>query len=195
LGWCSVRLSKVESDRFAHIGGNMLQEVDKGKFWSTLVVKTVMTKNGDVQAYRDAVSGGIVGYINVFVRRYFLVVKDEGKKDAEFVQQVKLSPQEVKEEKQREKAKAKDPNEVFTKYPHAIPGTLTPDEKVGKKKVRIKCTECGNEERWVYTSDLFQVKRCLVCQTKAKEARRAEEAEARQLVQQLDIARLTLAAK
>lgn len=162
----------------------MLQEVDKGKYWSTLVVKTVMTKSGDVQAYRDAVSGGIVGYINVFVRRYFLVIKDEGKKDAEFVQQVKLSPQEVKEEKIREKAKAKDPNEIFTKYPHAILGTLMTARYngTGKNTVKIRCVDCGNEDRVVNTSDLFQVKRCVACQQKVKEARRAVEAEARALV-------------
>lgn len=164
----------------------MLREVDKGKFWSTIIVKTIMTKHGDVQVYRDAVNGAMIGYINTFVRRYFLVVKAEDN-DLDFVWQVKLTPQEVKEEKVKAKAKAKDPNEIFTKYPHAIPGTLTTAKQLGvlstgKNTVRIRCVDCGNEERVVNTSDLFQVKRCVACQLKVKEARRAVEAEARELV-------------
>lgn len=170
----------------------MLREVDKGKFWSSILVKTIMAKTGDVQAYRDAVSAEAVGYINTFVRRYFLVVKAE-ENDLDFVQQVTLTPQEIKEEKVRAKAKAKDPNEIFTKYPHAIPGTLTTAKQLGvlstgKNTVRIRCVDCGNEGRVVNTSDLFQVKRCVACQQKVKEARRAVEAEARELVRAKQLA-------
>ena len=33
-----------------------------------------------------------------------------------------------------------------------------------------RCTECGDETRWVYTSDLFQVKTCTACAEKAAKA-------------------------
>ena len=73
-------------------------------------------------------------------------------------------------------------------YPHAIIETLTLDAAAGnggKYKVQIRCVECGNEDRWVYTSDLFQVNRCTACSEAAaktkKAAKRAEAKASREL--------------
>lgn len=72
------------------------------------------------------------------------------------------------------------------KYPHAIAETLTWDPTARKYKVQIACAECDSMERFVYTSDLFQINMCRPCAEKAKAARKAqareELAQARQLV-------------
>lgn len=80
-------------------------------------------------------------------------------------------------------------DELRAKYPHAKVETLTFDEAAGnggKYKVQIVCSICGNEERWVYTSDLFQVNACTECAKKAKAAKKAAKAaeikEARELI-------------
>ena len=72
----------------------------------------------------------------------------------------------------------------LAKHKHAIVETLTFDENAGnggKYKVQIRCTECQNEERWVYTSDLFQVSTCTACsalKAKQKKADKREEIKA-----------------
>jgi hypothetical protein len=75
---------------------------------------------------------------------------------------------------------AKQKAELAAKYPHAKVDTLQFDTAAGnggKFKVQIKCT-CGDETRWVYTSDLFQVKLCAACGSEAKKAKKeAKKAE------------------
>lgn len=72
------------------------------------------------------------------------------------------------------------------KYPHAIAETLTWDAAARKYKVQIRCASCESEERFVFTSDLFQITRCKPCSDKAKAERKAkareELAQARKLV-------------
>lgn len=83
-----------------------------------------------------------------------------------------------------EKALVKRKAEIEKNYEHAIVETLTFDENAGnggKYKVQIRCTECQNEERWVYTSDLFQVSTCTACsalKAKQKKADKREEIKA-----------------
>ena len=88
------------------------------------------------------------------------------------------------DEKKKSKSNRMNEEAILKAYPHAISGTLhfLPDEN--KQAVRIKCTEedCENE-RVVRTSDLWQVKRCRPCNTKAnrrraKARRAAKKAEA-----------------
>lgn len=67
--------------------------------------------------------------------------------------------------------------ECVQKYPHAIKETLRYDESAKKNKVRIKCVSCGDTSRWVYTSDLFQVKHCKDCRSKVRAAIKREKAE------------------
>lgn len=65
--------------------------------------------------------------------------------------------------------KAKKDEAYYTgKYPHALPGTLQFDETANKQSMQIKCVTCGDTKRRVFTSDLFQVNKCLAC---AKAAR------------------------
>lgn len=70
-----------------------------------------------------------------------------------------------------------DEAKLLKKYPHMVPGTLRHDEKAGKNVVQIKCVDDG-KKRDVYTSDLFQVKRCFDCarahKSKAKNRQRSK---------------------
>jgi ribosomal protein S27E len=88
-----------------------------------------------------------------------------------------------------DKAMAKRKEDIAKKHPHAIVESLDFDAAAGnggKYKTRIRCTECGNEERWVYTSDHHQVTTCTKCSeiaAKAKKAaKRAELKAARELL-------------
>lgn len=90
----------------------------------------------------------------------------------------------AKQEKRLAEMKA----ELKAKYPHALVETLRFVDSAGnggKFQVQIECA-CGNKERWVYTSDLFQVKACAECTKKAKAAKKAakvqELKEARELI-------------
>ena len=103
----------------------------------------------------------------------------------------KLTPEQIaaKAAQKAEASMVKRKAEIVKNYPHALVDTLTFDEAAGnggKFKVQITCTECGNTERWVYTSDLFQVTTCTGCSTEAakakKAAKREELKEARALV-------------
>lgn len=72
-------------------------------------------------------------------------------------------------------AKLKAVLDNLGKYPHAIKDSLRYDASARKFQVRITCVECGDTNRWVYTSDLFQVSTCKVCADKAKAAKRASK--------------------
>jgi hypothetical protein len=70
--------------------------------------------------------------------------------------------------------KAKYEADICEQYPHAVAGTFQfhPEAgRGGKWSVEIICVDCG-ERRRVFTSDLFQVKRCLACTKKAKKAKK-----------------------
>ena len=80
----------------------------------------------------------------------------------------------------REEAHLAKIKEGIKKYDHALVDSMEYDPEKLKYKVNIKCTECGNEDRTVYTSDLWQVKMCTDCVVKAKRdaALAAKEAKA-----------------
>lgn len=64
----------------------------------------------------------------------------------------------------------------LSKYPQAIPESLKVVEGTTKLRVTIKCVDCG-AEREVFTSDLFQVTRCLSCTKKSRtESRKLRKA-------------------
>ena len=95
----------------------------------------------------------------------------------------KLTPEQIaaKAAQKAEASMVKRKAEIVKNYPHALVDTLTFDEAAGnggKFKVQIRCVECGNEDRWVYTSDLFQVKTCTACSEAAAKAKKdAKKAE------------------
>lgn len=70
---------------------------------------------------------------------------------------------------------------ILAKYPHAIKGTLDYDETHSKQSIEAKL-ECGHRAR-IFTSDLFQVKRCHDCRkarTAEKVARLAKQTKEKQ---------------
>lgn len=146
----------------------MLKEVKVEGFWSRLPIKPKMIKNGEINQYVDD-TGRIVGYIHTFSRRYFLVERTEpGDFDVVF-KASKLASEEKKEEA-KVKA-AKKPDDMGKKYPHALMESRRLDVQAKKQQVRIRCTTCGDTNRWVYTSDLWQVKICESCYRKLNELR------------------------
>lgn len=147
----------------------MLKETNRAKFWTYLHIKPTMTKDGDLQIYTDPTNNQTIGIINTFNRRYFLIEKDEGLKDR---LQAHHPPSPTKNTNRPKNIKT--PLDTYHKYPHAIPGTLTHDAAAKKDKVRIRCCDCGCEERWVYTSDLFHTKRCRTCQDKHSNKKKTE---------------------
>lgn len=64
--------------------------------------------------------------------------------------------------------------EIAEKHPHALPETLVFDNEKSKWKCRIKCTESGDESRWVYTSDLHQVDVSEAVQEERAKAKRGQ---------------------
>lgn len=76
--------------------------------------------------------------------------------------------------------------ELAVKYPHAITETLEFVPSVNKYRCRIKCIVTGDESRWVFTSDLFQVRTCeavsKAVKAKAREVKKAELQEAIELI-------------
>ena len=79
-----------------------------------------------------------------------------------------------------EKALVKRKAEIEKNYEHAIVETLTFDEAAGnggKYKLQIECLLCGDTSRWVYTSDLFQVKHCTKCSEAAAKQKKADKRE------------------
>jgi len=59
------------------------------------------------------------------------------------------------------KSRRLDEAAILAKYPHAIKGTMQFDEVANKQSIEAKLA-CGHRDR-VYTSDLFQIKRCENC--------------------------------
>lgn len=55
---------------------------------------------------------------------------------------------------------------IHAKYPHTIGPLLEYDVEVGKWGTRIRCAKCKSTKRFVYVSDLFQVKLCVDCKAK-----------------------------
>lgn len=75
--------------------------------------------------------------------------------------------------------------EIGEKYPHAITDSLVRDDATGKFKCRIKCVECGDTSRWVFTSDLHQVTVCAKCAEKIKAAKKNLRKEQNKLAVQM----------
>jgi len=69
---------------------------------------------------------------------------------------------------------------LIKKYKHIVPGTLRSEPKVGRRSVEAKLS-CGHVER-VFTSDLFQVKRCKDCRLSSNTKRLAELKAKKQIV-------------
>ncbi len=65
------------------------------------------------------------------------------------------------------------------KYPQVILGTLGYDKAHHKQTVTIACVDC-KKKRDVFTSDLFQVTRCVECTAERRQERRREARKARQ---------------
>jgi hypothetical protein len=144
----------------------MIIEVSRERFWIKLPFKTTRQKDGDVNIYLTA-EGQKVGYVNTFTKRYFLVEKEE-EGDLEKVRQAQLVMDEPKGVAAKKATVARKKVDLGQKYPHAIMESLTLDPEKKKQKVRIRCG-CGDTSRWVYTSDLFQVKTCTACSQKLKD--------------------------
>jgi len=64
---------------------------------------------------------------------------------------------------------------IQANYPHALANTMQYDSSAQKYKVQIRCTKCGDETRWVFTSDLFQISTCRACSDSVKAAKKAEK--------------------
>jgi hypothetical protein len=143
----------------------MLKQVKLQNFWSQIPLRPHMCRYGEVNQYIGSDGVGVVGYINTISRQYFLVIRSEPETDI-------LTVRNSKVESTPSMVRISKPSFDISKYSHAIPGSLVKDPEAGKNKVRIRCTLCGSEERWVFTSDLFQVNRCVNCTLKAKEALR-----------------------
>jgi hypothetical protein len=62
---------------------------------------------------------------------------------------------------------------VKANYPHALADTLTFDAEAKKYACRIRCSKCGDEGRWVFTSDLFQITGCTECSNQVKAEKKA----------------------
>ena len=73
-----------------------------------------------------------------------------------------------------EERKMEKVRENTKKNPHAIISTLEYDAKNAKYRVQIQCVTCGDKSRWVFTSDLHQIKQCVTCQANARKAKSAE---------------------
>ena len=61
----------------------------------------------------------------------------------------------------------------LAKYPHYVKGSIHKTEGTTKLRASIKCVVDG-KKREVFTSDLFQVKKCTDCLTKERNAKRAK---------------------
>ena len=61
---------------------------------------------------------------------------------------------------------------IQAKYPQADADSLRYDEAAGKFAVTINCEDCGDARDPVFTSDLFQVKKCKACAARAKAAKK-----------------------
>ena len=154
----------------------MLAETKREHFWSRISLYPLMKQHGDVNQYLDNTNIP-VGYINTFTRRYFLVLKHE-EKDLLDVQKADLVLQNNDPDFAPKPKKVKPTVNLAEKYPHALVDTLTKDPELKKSKVRIKCVVCGDTSRWVYTSDLFQVKMCKKCSDEVKEVVKAKRIQA-----------------
>lgn len=75
------------------------------------------------------------------------------------------------------RARRTDEAELLKKYPHMKEGSLVFNEKMNKQQVTIVCSHPGCEnERVVYTSDLFQVSMCDEHRKEAAKAKREAKA-------------------
>lgn len=82
-----------------------------------------------------------------------------------------IKPKAPKVKKERKEAQPKRATEemICAKYKHAIKGTLKFDAEMNKQSIEAKL-QCGHKAR-IYTSDLFQVKRCPQCKSAATKER------------------------
>lgn len=166
----------------------MISEIDKNKFWSHSPSFKRTRVDGEISIYSDNAGG--VGYINTFSHRYFIATKPE-ETDLQAVRDASAPLTGVTVQKAEKKAK-KAKEDLFEKYPHAIRGSAFFDTTEKVEKVKIRCTVCGNEERAVRKTDLFQTKRCEKCQAKAKADRAEKEKLARQVIKEVNAGTITL---
>ena len=68
-------------------------------------------------------------------------------------------------------AKRKTEEELRSKYPQIVEGSLTYDEIYNKQRVRIPCERCEDEFN-VFTSDLHQTKYCRTCRKEVQKEKR-----------------------
>jgi hypothetical protein len=117
-----------------------------------------------------------------------MTVKLKDKKATPAEKQDAAVKEAVKDEAKKgppKKAKLTE-EQLCEKYPHAVPGTLKFDEAANKQTMEIECVVEGcTNRRTVYTSDLWQVKKCLdhkkeerTAARKVKADKKAEEAKA-----------------
>jgi len=83
------------------------------------------------------------------------------------------------------KSRRKTEDEIRKEYPHVVEGSMTWNEGAGKQQVKITCAHDGCEEqREVFTSDLFQVRMCSTHRKEQRaEARKARQAEQKALIE------------
>lgn len=81
----------------------------------------------------------------------------------------------------KDKEAVKRRGAIAAKYPHAIAETLCFDPTHNKWKCRIRCLKTKDESRWVFTSDLWQVKYCeKVAKEMQAEARKQKNADVKE---------------
>lgn len=83
------------------------------------------------------------------------------------------------------KSRRKTEEEIRKEYPHVVEGSMTWNEGAGKQEVKITCAHDGcDEQRTVFTSDLFQVRMCSTHRKEQRaEARKARQAEQKALIE------------
>lgn len=93
----------------------------------------------------------------------------KGKKRTFIMPDVKSKPAKVKKERKEAQPKRATEEMILAKYKHAIKGTLKFDAEMNKQSIEAKL-QCGHKAR-IFTSDLFQVKRCPQCKSAATKER------------------------
>lgn len=128
-----------------------------------LAVETTETSSGYALS---AVGRKIAQRLNGNQQEEELVANRKGRK----------SEKKAKREEDRiERLLAERDADLADKYPHYVKGSVRKESGMPKLIATIKCGECG-KEREVFTSDIFQVKTCLDCKVKVRQAKRTKKA-------------------
>lgn len=103
---------------------------------------------------------------------------NKGEKTMKTKKEKKQNKKATKTAKPRvKKAKRLTEQQLKTKYPHVVLGTLQFDEKEQRNRVKIACQQKGcKKTRTVATSDLFQVRFCVECTKANRNASRKKKA-------------------